>query len=357
MRYITAAIFVIAFLIISNSSISAQETETKVVDEVVAQVNEGVITLSQIRREMNEAIDSMVKEGKKSPEDAKTEIEAKQGELIAGIINEELLMQKGKEMGVETDVDAQINQRFLEIMKQQNIKTLDALYKAMSDTGVDPQNIREVWRKQIVRDMVLQREVDSRIFYGWSPKEIKTYYEANKAKFTKPETISISEIFLSLAGRDEAAVRAKAKQLVTQLRGGADFGKLAIENSERPNVAETKGKVGTLNVKDLEATFAEPLKNVKAGGVSEPIEMPEGIEILRVDERTNASAESFYDEQEVRKALTYEKLPDERKKFMSTLRGDAYIKISDTYRPMVSPLLFAEERKAETKKDTKKNDK
>ena len=357
MRYITVAIFVIAFLMFSNVSVFAQETETKVVDEVVAQVNEGVITLSQVRREMSEAIDSLVKEGKKSPEDAKTEVEAKQGELIAGIINEELLMQKGKEMGVESDVDAQINQRFLQIMKEQNIKTLDALYKVMGESGVDPQGIRDVFRKQILRDMVLQREVDSKLFYGWSPKEIKTYYEANKAKFTKPETISISEIFLSFAGRDEAAVRAKAKQLVTQLRGGADFAKLAIENSERPNVAETKGKVGTLNAKDLDATFAEPLKNVKVGGISEPIEMPEGIEILRVDESTNASLESFYDEQEVRKALTYEKLPDERKKFMSTLRGDAYIKISENYRPLVSPILFAEERKAEVKKDVKKNEK
>lgn len=357
MRYIFFAIFAMAFTAFSSPAIFAQETEAKVIDEVVAQVNEGVITLSQIKREMNEAADSIVKEGKKSPEQAKAEIEAKQGELIAGIINEELIMQKGKEMGVETDVEAQINQRFLQIMKEQNIKTLDALYKAMNDTGVDPQAIREVWRKQIVRDMVLQSAVDSRIYHGWSPKEIKAYYEANKAKFTKPETIAISEIFLSYAGRDEAAVREKAKQLVTQLRGGADFGKLAVENSERPNVNETKGKVGTLNVKDLDKTFAEPLKNVKVGGITEPIEMPEGIEILRVDERTNASAEAYYNEQEVRTALTYEKLPDERKKYMTTLRADAYIKISENYRPLVNPILFADDRKTEAKKDVKKNEK
>jgi parvulin-like peptidyl-prolyl isomerase len=332
--------------------VSAQETEAKVVDEVVAQVNEGVITLSQIKREMKDAIDSLVKEGK-TPEQAKTEIESKQGELIAGIINEELLMQKGKEMGAESDVDAQINGRFLQIMKEQNIKTLDALYKAMEGSDVNPQAIREMWRRQITRDMVLQRDVDSKLFYGWSPKEVKAYYEANKAKFTKPETITISEIFLGFAGRDEAEVRAKAKQLVTQLRGGADFAKLATENSDRPNVKETKGKVGTLNVKELDKTFAESLKNVKAGGISEPIEVAEGIEILRVDERTNASAESFFDEQEVRKVMTYEKLPDERKKYMSTLRGNAYIKISESYRPMVSPILFAEERKAEVKKSSK----
>ena len=352
MRYINSAIFIIAILVFSNLSAAAQETEAVVVDEVVAQVNEGVITLSQIKREMKDAIDSLVKEGK-TPEQAKTEIESKRGELIANIINEELLIQKGKEMGVESDVDAQINSRFLQIMKEQNIKSLDALYKAMEEGDVNPQAIREMWRKQIMRDMVLQRDVDGKLYYGWTPKEVKAYYEANKTKFTKPEMIALSEIFLSFAGRDEAAIREKAKQIVTQLRAGADFGKLAEENSDRPNAKATKGKVGTLNVKELDQTFAEPLKNVKVGGVSEPIEMAEGIEILRVDERTNASQESFFDEQEVRKAMTYEKLPDERKKYMSSLRGDAYIKISESYRPLVSPILFADERKAEVKKNDK----
>jgi len=351
-RYINSAIFIIAVLLISNPATLAQESEAKVVDEVVAQVNEGVITLSQINREMKDAIESFVKEGK-TPEQARAEVEGKRGELIAGIINEELLMQKGKEMGVESDIEAQVNGRFVEIMKQQNIKSLDALYKAMADSGVDPQSIRDMWRRQIVRDMVLQREVDGKLYYGWTAKEVKAYYEANKVKFTKPETVTMSEIFLSLAGRDEAAVREKAKQLVTKLRGGADFATVAMENSDRPNVKETKGKAGTLNVKDLDKTFAEPLKTVKVGGISEPIEVPEGIEILRVDERTNASAESFYDEQEVRKAMTVAKMPEERKKFMSTLRGAAYIKISESYRPIVSPILFADDRKAETKKSEK----
>jgi parvulin-like peptidyl-prolyl isomerase len=200
----------------------------------------------------------------------------------------------------------------------------------------------------------LRREVDGKVYQGLTAKEIKGYYEANKSKFTKPETITISEIFLSFAGRDMEAVRAKAKQLVAQARGGADFGTLAAENSDRPNAKETKGKVPTLNIKDLEKTFAEPLKNVKVGGISEPIELPEeGIEILRIDQRTSASNESVFSEEEVRSAMTYEKLPDERKKFMSTLRRDAYIKISESYRPIVSPILFADDRKAEVKKGEK----
>ena len=63
MKYFNSAIFLIAILFFSNLSISAQETELKVVDEVVAQVNDSVVTLSGIKREMNEAIDYACRAG------------------------------------------------------------------------------------------------------------------------------------------------------------------------------------------------------------------------------------------------------------------------------------------------------
>ncbi len=354
MIYTRSAIFLIAILILTNLSAFAQESEAKVVDEVVAQVNDGVITLSRIKREMKSAADSYVAEDKKTPEQAKADVESRQGEIVANIINEELLLQKGKELpGIESDVQAQINQRFLSIMKQQNLKTLDSLYKEMEKNGINYEEIREVWRKQATRDAVFQREVDSRVYGSFTSKDIKNYFEANKAKFTKPETVTISEIFLGFAGRDTEAVKAKAKQIAAQARSGADFGKLAEENSDRPDAKTTKGKAGTFNLKDMDERFIKPLQGVKAGSITDPIEIEEGMEILRVDARTQASSESFFDENEVRKTMTYEKLPEERKKYLATLRGESYIKINETYRPLVAPILFAEDRKTEAKKPSK----
>jgi parvulin-like peptidyl-prolyl isomerase len=327
----------------------AQESETKVVDEVVAQVNEGVITLSRVKRETKSAVDAYVQEGK-SREEAQKMVESKQGELIASLINEELLIQKAKELGLDSEIEAQLNQRFLEIMKQQNLKTIEALYQEMEKGGLDPQEIREMWRKQATRETVLQREVSSKLYWSLSSKEMKDYFEKNKVKFTKPETVVLSEIFLSYAGRDEAAVREKAKQIVAQLKGGADFQKLVLENSDRQNAAESKGKVGTFNIKDLDPKFAAAIKDLKVGGITEPVEIDQvGIEILRVDERTQASSESFFDENAVRMAITMERGPEMQKKYLSELRRDSYIKISDTYRPIVSPILFADERKATEK--------
>lgn len=322
----------------------SQESETKVVDEVVAQVNDGVITLSRINREVKDSVNSLIQQGK-SPEDAQKIIEEKRGELIAGLINEELLLQKAKELGLESDIEASLNARFLQIMKQYNLKTLDALYKQMQDGGIDPQEIREVWRKQAAQEEVIRRDVQAKLYWVPTTAGLKAYFEKNKSKFTTPETVALSEIFLSFAGRDPAVVREKAKQLVAQLRGGADFAKIVADNSDRPDAAKTNGKVDKFNVKDLDPKFGKAVEGVKVGGYTDPIEIDDvGINILRVDERTAASSDSKFDEQTIRMAMMNEAFPEAQKKYMATLREDSYIKISETYRPLVSPILFAQER-------------
>jgi parvulin-like peptidyl-prolyl isomerase len=231
-------------------------------------------------------------------------------------------------------------------MKQQNFKTVEELEGAMRSQNIDPQEMREMWRKQLTAERVMAYEVDRNIYFGLKSKELKDYFEANKTKFTKPETLSMSEIYLSFAARDPDAVREKAKDLVKQLRAGADFVKLVTEHSDRPDAAKTKGKTETIPYRDMDPKFAVPLKDVKAGGVTDPIELDGGIMILRVDERSAASDVPEFNENAVRLAITNERRPDAAKKFMSKLRENAYIRVSESYRPIVSPLLFAEERKA-----------
>jgi len=326
-------------------AVIGQETETKVVDEVIAQVNDGVITLSQVRRELKSAVDSYVQEGKKR-EEAQKLVEEKEGELIASLINEELLMQRAKEGGFDSDIESQINQRFVEIMKQNNLKTVEELYAVMEKQGVDPKDIRENWRKQIVRDQVLQRDLQSKVYWEPSGKQLKDYYDKHKEKFSKPETISISELFLGFAGRDEGSVRDKAKQLYSQLKSGGDFAKIVKENGDPGAITQGANKLEKVKVKDITDKVAKPLQGVAVGQYTQPFELDQlGMVILRVDERDQASADSVYDESAVRMAMLTERMPDEQKKYMSKLRDEAVIKINETYRPLISPILYADDRK------------
>jgi parvulin-like peptidyl-prolyl isomerase len=350
----TISAIITAFFLFSVS-VSAQETELRVIDEVVAQVNDGVITLSRIRREMKFRVEALVEQGK-TRDAASVEVQSKEGEIIATVIEQELLLQKGKELGVDTDVDSEINRRFLDIMKAQNLKTLDSLYKEMEKQGLDPVEVRENWRRQFTMEFVVNREVYGKTLWGWTGKEVKAYFEKNKDKFLKPEIVTLSEVFLSFAGRDEAAVRDKAKALVSELRKGGDFAKIAAENSDRPDVRQTNGSVGSIPVPELKRICEKcvaPIAATAKGGVTEPIELVEGIEIFRVDDRKDASKESFFDESEVRRAMTLEVLETKRKEYMSELRRDSYIKINDTYRPMVSPYFLNEAAQTDGKKQSK----
>jgi hypothetical protein len=327
---------------------AAQETETRVVDEVVAQVNDGVITLSQVKREMKSAVDSFRQEGKNA-EEAQKLVEEKKGELITSLINEELLVQRAKEGGFDDDVEAQINQRFSDIMKQNNLKTVEELYAVMEKEGVSPTEIRENWRKQILRDQVMTRDLQAKLYWEPNGKQLKEYFEKHKNKFSKPETISFSELFLGYAGRDEAAVKEKAKKLYDLLRAGGDFDKMVKENGDPGPISQGSGKLEKVKVTDLVDKIAKPLQGIKVGQSTAPFELNDlGIEILRVDARDDASSEAVYDENAVRMAMLQERLPEEQKKYMSRLRDDSYIKISDTYRPIVSPILYADERKEKT---------
>jgi hypothetical protein len=125
-----------------------------------------------------------------------------------------------------------------------------------------------------------------------------------------------------------------------------------LENSERPDVKSTQGKVGSFAIKELNEKIANPLRGVKKGDTAEPVEIEEGIMILHVDERTIQSTEGVFDEDEVRRQIAYAKAPEATKKFMIELRKEAYIKINESYRAIVNPILFEEERaiKPEVKK-------
>lgn len=338
------ALFAAVLSVASGAEASAQEGEPVVIDAVVAQVNGDVLMLSQLKREMKEAADAFRQQGM-TEQKANEEVARRQPEVIASLVNELLLVQKGKELSLTEDVEAEVNREMLRVMQQQGFKTIQEMEEAMRREGIDPASIRQTLRTQYMKNAVLSSEVDAKIYNSLTADELKKYYESHRDKFRKPEVVKLSEIFLSLAGRPEADVRAKANQILAQLRSGADFKTLAAANSERLDqngnrvAVQTKGEVGTFVVPDLKPEFAAALKNVAVGGVTDLIRSDEGFQILRVDERTPASDPTVYEENKVREAITIERREKAREDYMKTLRKEAYIKIAPEYQAMVMPLL------------------
>ena len=354
-KLIVLGLSIIAAGLCSPFVAMAQEGEPVVVDEVIAQVNDGIVTLSQLKREIRERIETLKQNGMTEAQ-ALAEVEKHRPELIATLINEQLLLQKGKELELTQRVEDEVNKRMLQVAKENNITSMDKLCEAMAQAGLKCEDTRQTMRVEIMKQAVMESEVDSKLFYGFSSDELHKYFDAHRSQFLKPESVEISEIFLGLAGKPEADVQARATQLVTQARGGADFCTLAAAYSERPESNGQKPcKVGLFQVPDLRPDIANVIKNVKAGGVSEPLKTDEGYQILRVDTRTAGGSAATFNENQVRGAMTEERSGKAREQYLQELRNDAYLKIADSYRPAVEPLLKIVPPAPATKKVAKKD--
>jgi len=343
---------VFAVVLLAAPAAKAQEEGVAVVlDEPVVQVNNDVILLSTLKRENREFREVLVKQRGVSEQDADAQVAQKQAEIIFSLINESLVMQKGKDIPrMSDDIEAEVNREILRVANREGIKTIEDLEAAMRAEGVLLSDIRETLRRQYTQQAVLQREVDAKIYYGLTDAELRKYYDANRAKF---QSVTLSEIFLSLAGRSEAEVQAKAKNLVGLARGGSEFGELAVKNSERERggvrlaeknkgrLEDEDGKPKWFLIAELQTNISAGIKDLKAGGVSEPVKVDEGYLILRVNERDDA-----FKENQVRGALAQERIPKEREAYLRTLRSEAYIKPAQNYKDVIQPLI--EKDKAET---------
>jgi peptidyl-prolyl cis-trans isomerase SurA len=354
-----AGFLMLAIVALSSAKVLAQEGELQVVDEVIAQVNDEVITLSMLKRESKERIDTLKQNGM-TEQQAKDEVAKRQAELIATLVNEQLLMQKGKELDLAREVEDEVNRRMFEVAKEQGINSIEKLDEAMRQQQMDPNAIRQTLRTEIMKQMVIQQEVDRKIFFNLSMDELHKYFDSHKDKFLKPESITISEIYLNTQGKNEADVKARALELVAQLRAGADFKQVAATNSEREQngkrtAPDDGGKVGAFELPSLREDVANLVKGVPVGGISEPLLAVDGIHIFRVDERTPASTVATFNENRVREAMTIERSPKEREAYLQNLRNEGYVKVADNYKDLVEPLLKL--NRPTTAKREKKDDK
>jgi peptidyl-prolyl cis-trans isomerase SurA len=358
--------FLFAALVLAAAAAPARAQEEGVpvvLDEPIVQVNGDVIMLSHLKRQNQEFKDVLTKQRGATAQQADEQVAQKQGEIIFNLINESLLMQKGKELPrLEEDVEAEVNREVLRVANQSGMKTLEELEAALRNEGLSLSDIRDTLRRQYTRQAVLQREVDMKIYYGLTETELRKFYDTHRDRF---QSVTMSEIYLGLAGRSEADLLARARQIVTQARGGADFGELAAQHSEREQggqrvAAKTKGlleqdgKARWFLVSELNKQVADAIKGVKAGGVTEPIKLDDGYLILRVNETDDAYKENF-----VRQIVLSERSEKERDDYLRALRQDAYIKPAKTYEAMILPLLEKDKTESGKKQETanKKSDK
>jgi peptidyl-prolyl cis-trans isomerase D len=140
------------------------------------------------------------------------------------------------------------------------------------------------------------------------PSEIERYYRANEAQFTTPEQVRASHILLKTDGKDEAAVKAKAEELLKQAKSGADFAELAKKNSEDEGSAKQGGDLDYFGRGRMAKEFEEAAFSLSPGQISDVIKSPFGFHIIKLTDRKPEAKRSLDEARpQITEQLAYER--------------------------------------------------
>ncbi|HTA67626.1 MAG TPA: peptidyl-prolyl cis-trans isomerase [Bryobacteraceae bacterium] len=124
-----------------------------------------------------------------------------------------------------------------------------------------------------------------------SDAQVESYYNSHKDQYRTPERVQARHILIKTTGKTPAEItqlKAKAEDLLKQIKGGADFAKLATTNSEDPGSAAKGGDLGWIVRGQMVKNFEDSVFSLKPKEISEVITTEYGFHIIQVMEREPA---------------------------------------------------------------------
>jgi peptidyl-prolyl cis-trans isomerase SurA len=339
------AAFVFGTLLLANSALAQSRTSASAspyggttVEDIIARVNDQIITSSDYDRAMQELDHEERQRGA-----TMQEMSEAHKDLLRNLIDQQLWLSKGKELGVtgETELINRLN----DIRKQYNLPSLEALQKAAEQQGVSYEDFKANIRNQIITQDVMRDEVGRRI--SITPGEAEAYYEAHKQDYAQQESVRLSEILISTGSTKPSAAdvggeapvdpqklaqaEAKAADIEAKLHAGGNFSELAKSFSDGPTASEG-GDLGVFRRGSLAKVLEDKVFPLNAGEYTAPIRTKQGFIILKVVQHTAGGVPPFKDvEQDVEQAYYMSKMEPAMRAYLSKMRDDAYIEIKPGY--------------------------
>ncbi len=294
-----------------------------VVEDVIARVNDQIITRSEFQKAREQMADEANRSG--APQ---AELEDRLHNLLRDMIDQQLLLSKGKELGITGD--AETMRQLDDIRKQNHLDSLEALQKAAESQGVSYEDFKQRIRNQVISQEVVRNEVGRHL--NMTHAQEQAYYDAHSKDFEVPEQIHLSEILVTTpenaTNEQIAAAQTKADDAYAKLKAGAAFGDLAKTVSGGPTASAGGDlgdfKRGTLGTVLENATFPLPV-----GGLTQPIRTRQGFVILHVDNHQQAGVPPLAQvEQQVEQAIYLDALQPALRAYLTKAREDAYVEIA-----------------------------
>jgi peptidyl-prolyl cis-trans isomerase SurA len=320
----------IAVIFCISSVLQAQE-KGKVIEEIVARVNNEIITLSDYER----AEGTLEEEARQdcpacSPDKVQEVLKNRRANLLRDLIDQSLLAQKGKDLGLNVQTD--VVKRLDELRQQYGWKDMDEMESQLRAQGVSLEDYKQTLTNGFLTQEVVRREVGSHIQV--SREEIEKYYTEHTQEFNRPENVVVSEFFLSTDKKPESdipQIEAKINAYLVRIRREGNFEELAKRYSEG-STAKEGGYLGSYKRGELAKEFEEPLFKMKKGDVSDVFRTKTGFLFFRVVQHYDAGIQPLEKvRNEIENRLAYERTQPELRKYLATLREESYLIVKPGY--------------------------
>jgi len=301
----------------------------KVVEDIAVRVNDQIITSSDYDR----AQEQLEAEASRQAVPAR-ELEQKKGDLLRDLIDQQLLLSKGKELGITGETE--LIKRLDEIRKQNHLETMEDLEKAYASQaqGGSFEDFKATIRNSIITQQVVRDEVGRRI--SMSPGDVQQYFKEHESEFAQPESVTLNEILIptpaksATEGADDAqvaAAQAQAEAMETKLAAGAKFEDLAKPEPTDPNAPKSVA-LGEFRRDQLAKEIADKAFALNAGQHTQPIRTKQGFIILEATQHNLGGDASFKQvEPQVEEALFLERMQPKLREYLTKLREEAAIDI------------------------------
>jgi peptidyl-prolyl cis-trans isomerase SurA len=310
----------------------AEGANAKVVEEIIARVNNEIITRSELDKARATAEDDAKQEcqGKCTPEQLRTDIEDRQKNALRDLIDQSLLVQRGKDMSVSVEPD--VIKRLDQIRIQNKMGSMEDLEKAVSSQGLNWEDFKDNIRKNLLTQRVISQEVGSHITIG--KDEVEKYYNEHKKDYVRPEQVALREIEVATEGKKDTELpdlKKKAETALQRVKDGEDFGEIAKRFSDG-STAKQGGFLGVYKRGELSKELEDIVFKMKKSELTGVMDTKQGYLVLQVLEHYDEGEQSLAKvEPEIMDKLYSERMEPKLREYLKTLREQSYVVIKPGY--------------------------
>lgn len=297
----------------------------KVIDRIIARVNNEIITQRQFEREKAKVRAELAQRYSGPELDAQVRQESKN--LLRDLIDQALMVQKAKDLDINVETD--LVKRLDEIRQNLKLATIQDLEKEVEKQGIVWEDFQDGIRRNLLMREVIGREVGSRMTV--SREDARKYFQAHQKEFTSPGGVHLAEVVVANDKHKPEEVEKLANDALGELKAGSRFAEVAKKYSDG-STAKEGGDIGFFKDGTLAPAIADAVNKLDVNETTGLIKTKDGYIIIKVLERFSAGVPKFEEvEQRVDEAMYNEKMQPALRQYLATLRKESYIFLASGY--------------------------